>query len=163
MSMVRISSLILLAILLLSLACRGASHAGEPTPTAAGKIISLKVELADTGEKFLRGLRERSSLEGGILFDFERSVSVPFGMKDTLIPLSIAFVSGSKEIVDIQAMKPLSEEVYFPAKPYRYALEVNRGYFEENDISVGDRIELEPSDSAGYLIVIFYRCKFGAP
>ncbi len=65
-------------------------------------------------------------------------------MKNTLIPLSIAFIDSERRIVDILNMKPLDDEPpsYVSADPAQYALEVNRGFFEERGIEVGDRVEL---------------------
>ncbi|MFA4836900.1 MAG: DUF192 domain-containing protein, partial [Dehalococcoidia bacterium] len=77
-------------------------------------------------------------------------------MRETLIPLSIAFIAANGVIVDIQDMEPLSEKEYIPQKPHRYALEVNQGYFAENGISVGDRVEFGSVDSTGYITILFH-------
>jgi uncharacterized protein len=65
-------------------------------------------------------------------------------MKDTRIPLSIAYIDSEGRIVDIQDMKPFDDELpdYVSAEPARYALEVNQGFFEERGVEVGDRAEL---------------------
>jgi hypothetical protein len=80
----------------------------------------------------------------GMLFVFRREEQLSFWMKDTLIPLSIAFIDSEGRIVDIQNMKPLDDDPpsYVSAEPARYALEVNRGFFEERGVEVGDRAEL---------------------
>lgn len=64
-------------------------------------------------------------------------------MKDTYIPLSIAFVSGEGTIVDMQDMSPLSTEIHAPAAAYTYAIEVNQGYFSANRVKKGDAVKLE--------------------
>jgi uncharacterized membrane protein (UPF0127 family) len=79
-----------------------------------------------------------------MLFTFEEEQTLYFWMKNTLIPLSIAFIDSEGRIVDIQDMKPLDDDPphYVSAEPARYALEVNRGFFEERGVKVGDRVEL---------------------
>jgi uncharacterized membrane protein (UPF0127 family) len=65
-------------------------------------------------------------------------------MKNTLIPLSIAYMDSDGRIVDLQDMKPLDDDPphYVSAEPARYALEVNRGFFEEHGVEVGDTADL---------------------
>mgnify|MGYP001586407314 FL=1 len=62
-------------------------------------------------------------------------------MKNTYIPLSIAFISGEGKIVDIQDMEPLSEALHYPSALYHYALEVNQGWFQKYGIKVGDVVK----------------------
>ena len=62
-----------------------------------------------------------------MLFVFPDTVSSPFWMKNTLIPLSIAFINARGVIVDIQDRQPLDETLHYPAASYRYALEVPQG------------------------------------
>lgn len=113
-----------------------------------GCAATLEVEIASTPQQLQTGLMKRPSLPEmqGMLFDFSgygESVSIPFYMKDTLIPLSIAFVAADGVIVDIQDMQPLTETLHHPAKPYKYSLEVNQGWFERHGIKVGDKVELQ--------------------
>lgn len=111
-----------------------------------GCATTVEVEIASTPKDLQTGLMNRASLleMRGMLFDFSlygESVSIPFYMKDTLIPLSIAFIAGDGTIVDIQDMEPLTETLHYPAKPYRKALEVNQGWFERHGIKVGDTVQ----------------------
>ena len=122
-------------------------------PQANEAVTCLEVEFANTPDGIARGLAGRSSVEGGMLFDFAETVTVPFWMKDTFIPLSIAFVSKDRVIVDIQDMEPLSVESCIPAEPYRYALEVNRGYFAENGITIGNKVEFRKIGQDTVLVV----------
>jgi uncharacterized membrane protein (UPF0127 family) len=80
----------------------------------------------------------------GMLFVFGEEQELSFWMKNTLIPISIAFIHSEGRIVDIQDMKPLDDDPpsYVSAEPARYALEVNQGFFEERGIKVADRAEL---------------------
>ncbi|MCA3748442.1 MAG: DUF192 domain-containing protein [Rubrobacter sp.] len=80
----------------------------------------------------------------GMLFVFDRERRLSFWMRNTLIPLSIAYIDSEGRIVDIQDMKPLDDDPphYVSAEPAMYALEVNRGFFEERGVEVGDTVEL---------------------
>jgi uncharacterized protein len=79
-----------------------------------------------------------------MLFVFPDEEVRSFWMRNTLIPLSIAYIDSEGRIVDIQDMKPLDDEEphYVSAEPARYALEVNKGFFDERGVEVGDRAEL---------------------
>ncbi len=109
-----------------------------------GSEAELLVEVADTVEERAQGLMLRESLpeEQGMLFVFEQEVQAAFWMKDTKIPLSIAFVEGEGEIVDIQDMEPLSEELHVPDESYLYAVEANQGWFERNGIGVESGVRI---------------------
>ena len=79
-----------------------------------------------------------------MLFIYPVPGPLSFWMKDTKIPLSIAFIDETGCILSIQKMVPMQiEERYRSPKPVRYALEVNRGWFAKHDIAVGDVIELK--------------------
>jgi uncharacterized membrane protein (UPF0127 family) len=111
---------------------------------SASESVPVQVEIADTPAKQEVGLMGRTALaaNAGMLFVFDREVSLPFYMKDTLIPLSIAFIDSGGRIVDIQDMQPLDETNHPPAAPYQYALEVNQGFFAEYGIEVGNFLQL---------------------
>jgi len=110
---------------------------------ADGEKVTLEVELAQTDQQQQRGLMERTELgkNRGMLFVFDQEQPLSFWMKNTLIPLSIAYIDESGTIVDIQDMQPLDETSHPSAGPAKYALEVNQGFFRENGINVGDRME----------------------
>ncbi len=107
-----------------------------------GEEYELKVEIADDEEEKEKGLMNRDSLceNCGMLFVYEEDVHNGFWMKDTYISLSIAFISEDGTINEIQYMQPRTQETHKPNKPYRYALEVNQGYFSERDIKAGDTV-----------------------
>lgn len=100
------------------------------------------VEVAKTPGERAKGLMGRKNLgqEEGMLFIFEAEDYHAFWMKDTLIPLSIAFIDKSGRIVEITDMKPLSSDSHSPPKPILYALEMKRGWFSTNRIKAGDMI-----------------------
>lgn len=106
---------------------------------------SLEVELAYTNEQRQKGLMYRDELgeNSGMLFVFEKEQKLSFWMKNTKIPLSIAYIDKSGKILEIYDMKPYSlESVPSKRSSIMYALEVNRGYFNRNDITVGSYIDL---------------------
>jgi len=146
----RSAALILIAAAVLALPVRAAVTFKRGTLTIVqGKVqVTLNVELADTPESRALGLGNRKQLaeNAGMLFDLESSRLWPFWMKNTLIPLSIAFISEDWTIVDILDM-PVAEDpqngpfpYYAPTKPARYALEVNQGFFRRNGIAAGAKV-----------------------
>lgn len=121
---------------------------GTLTLLAPGKRVVLEVEVADTPEARARGLMLRRSLPetAGMLFVFEEEQRWGFWMKNTLIPLSIAFIDRYWKIVDIQDMTvaPNPQEgpftIYESRAPARYALEVRQGLFRRYNAGIGTRI-----------------------
>jgi len=100
------------------------------------------VEIVRTPEERARGLMGRKHLaeDEGMLFIFEKEDYHSFWMKNTLLPLSIAFVDKEGRILRITDMKPLTLESHAPPKPVLYALEMKQGWFSANGIKVGDVI-----------------------
>ena len=110
--------------------------------------VRVDVEIADSDEERQVGLMNRESLpdNAGMLFVFEEDVSFGFWMKNTLIPLSIAFADADGEIVRILDMEPCEADpctVYEPKATYRTALEVNQGAFADWGVAEGDRLTLD--------------------
>jgi hypothetical protein len=153
--MLRPLAIIAVLAISLGLACGGGD--GNATATIVviggdeGEGVELTVELARTAGERSRGLmlREELAEDGGMLFVFPGDTEAGFWMKDTLIPLSIAFIAEDGTILDIQEMEPLSEDVHRPPEPYRYALEVNQGWFEEQGFGTGDRVEIPEEVTEG--------------
>ena len=106
--------------------------------TIQGKKI--RVEVAQSEEEKVRGLMFRESLgiDEGMFFSFQREEILTFWMKNTPIPLSIAFIDQKGRIVDIQDMEPFSLRTHASAFPARYALEMKQGWFKRNGVRVGD-------------------------
>ena len=102
----------------------------------------ISVEIADTPIRRALGLMDRKILSenSGMLFKFPHKDYLNFWMKKTYIPLDIAFIDDNGEILQIEAMSPLCTKAISAKYPCRYALEVNRGWFDKNDIGTGDRI-----------------------
>ena len=109
-----------------------------------GQRAELTVELARTSAERSRGLmfREEMAEDRGMLFVFGGETRTGFWMKDTKVPLSIAFIASDGMILETQDMEPLSEALHRPAPAYSYALEVNQGWFERHGLGAGDRVEI---------------------
>ncbi len=105
----------------------------------------LVVEVATTPQSRACGLSRRFALDEnhGMLFVYPIAGLRSFWMKDTRIPLSIAFLDDSGEIINIEIMLPdQSGKRYRSNLPARYALEVNQGWFRSHGIKRGDRVEM---------------------
>ena len=110
------------------------------------KDKKIYIEIALTPEERQKGLMGRDFLpeENGMLFVFESDMIVSFWMKDTKIPLSIAFITKDGVIIGIYDMEPYSLAPVSSIYPVRYALEVNKGLFNKLGITAGDKIDLPP-------------------
>ena len=106
----------------------------------------ISVEIAGDDESQEMGLKHRHSLEqnSGMLFVYDSPRLLSFWMKDTYIPLSIAFMNQDGKITSIKHMKPHSEESISSDQECKYALEVNHGWFDKNHISVGQYVRNLP-------------------
>ena len=127
----------------------GADLAIVEIETSGGERVEVRAEIADDLIEQSRGLMHRTALaeDRGMLFVYDEERERSFWMKNTQIPLSIAYMDSEGRIVDIQDMKPLDDDPphYVSAEPARYALEVNRGFFEERNVEVGDTARLPGS------------------
>ena len=114
--------------------------------TSGGEEAEVRAEVADERAERQTGLMGRTELapDAGMLFVFGRERDLSFWMRNTLIPLSIAYISADGRIVDIQDMEPLDDEPpsYASAEPAKYALEVNQGFFAERGVEVGGTVEI---------------------
>ncbi|MHB9112541.1 MAG: DUF192 domain-containing protein [Thermoleophilia bacterium] len=110
---------------------------------ADGRKAELKVEVARTESERASGLMKRDKLaaDSGMIFVWDGPTQGGFWMKDTYIPLSIAFISEDGAILDIQDMQPLDLANHVPSAPYIYTVEANQGWFAQHGIRVGDRAE----------------------
>jgi uncharacterized membrane protein (UPF0127 family) len=111
-------------------------------------VVRVHVQIADDAAERTHGLADRRSLarDAGMAFLFAHPVRASFWMKDTTIPLSIAFWDSSGRIVAILDMPPCRANpcpTYRPDRPFLGALEVNRGYFREAGVGEGDRVAIE--------------------
>ena len=104
--------------------------------------LPLVLEVPQSDGEFKCGLMFRESLEQdrGMLFIFESNDYWTFHMKNTFIPLDIAFIKEDGTIDSIKELDPMNPVPVYPDSEIRYAVEVNRGWFAENNVEVGDRI-----------------------
>ena len=104
----------------------------------------LQIEIVSDPQDRKTGLMNRESLpdDSGMIFVWDRSKVQCMWMKNTSIPLSVAYIEDTGEIIDIYDMVPLSRKSVCSRKPALYALEVNQGWFEKNELYVGDFINI---------------------
>jgi len=110
----------------------------------AGKL--LKIAYADEPLERQLGLMYRKKMcdDCGMLFKFDSIRHASIWMKNTYIPLDLAYITEQGEIVDIQALKPHDLTSVKSPIPVLYALEMNQGWFAENKVKVGDSIQRLP-------------------
>jgi len=110
--------------------------------------LPLQLEVPQNDGEFRLGLMFRESLEQdrGMLFIFENTDQHSFHMKNTFIPLDIAFINEEGIIESIKELDPMNPIPVYPDGDIRYAIEVNRGWFAENGIEVGDKLLEEAED-----------------
>ncbi|QWD39609.1 DUF192 domain-containing protein [Polynucleobacter paneuropaeus] len=106
-------------------------------------IYSIQAEVADSPDLREVGLMNRTSLptNSGMLFIFEQKAGNCFWMKNTKLPLSIAFIADDGKIVNIEEMQADTTNNHCPKAPIRYALEMNKGWFSERVIVPGNTIQ----------------------
>lgn len=130
--------------LLLLTATVAACSGSEETKIVRIGSYEVRVEIADSDEEQRRGLMFREELpeNHGMLFVFEQEAPRSFWMRNTAIPLSIAYIDAEGRIVSIHDMEPFSEEPVPSRGPAKYALEVNQGEFGRNGVGSGDTVQL---------------------
>ncbi|MCH8553016.1 MAG: DUF192 domain-containing protein [Natronospirillum sp.] len=103
----------------------------------------LSTELAVTPDERSLGLMHRETLpdDAAMLFVYSAPASRCFWMRNTLIPLTVAFLAEDGRVLQLADMEPLSEEIHCSDLPVRFALEVNQGWFEQRSLGVGDRVQ----------------------
>ena len=104
----------------------------------------LYAEIAKTQEDHMRGLMGRKYLpyNNGMLFDFGKEKKLSFWMANTYIPLQIGFIKANGKIGQIERMVPLSTREVKSNSEYRYALELNDGWFDDNKIKIGAQVQI---------------------
>ena len=135
------NSIILFYLCVFFLSCSEKPAVQEISIQRDGQIIAVvKVEIAETNEKRAQGLMNRKELADGygMLFIYERDEVLSFWMKNTYIPLSIAFITYEGRIIEIKDMYPHIEISVTSSRSVRYALEVPQGWFSKAGIREGD-------------------------
>ncbi len=142
------SSLVLLLSLLFSISVQAAEPFAKKKITVGTK--TLVVEIAESADQHERGLMFRTKMgeDEGMLFIFRNEETRFFWMKNTLIDLSIAYFDKNGVLVDIKEMvsgKGIADTQlpsYPSAKPAKYALEMNKGWFDKNKITIGTKLKV---------------------
>lgn len=114
-----------------------------PQITLRAGMHLIRAEVADTHESRMRGLmfRQHLALNAGMLFVFQHAERQCFWMKNTPLPLSIAFIADDGRIVNIAHMQPRSEDTHCSTEPVAFALEMERGWFASKGIKAGSRLQ----------------------
>jgi uncharacterized membrane protein (UPF0127 family) len=117
-----------------------------PVTSLTAGIHVIKAEVAATEANRQQGLmfREKMGQNEGMVFLFEQPAPICMWMKNTLIPLSVAFIDADGKIINIEDMQPHSTDSHCAKKPARYALEMNQGWFKQKNIKPGTAIENLP-------------------
>jgi uncharacterized membrane protein (UPF0127 family) len=113
-----------------------------PRVTLTAGMHLIQAQVAATPEQRSIGLmfRQDMPVNEGMVFVFEEPASQCFWMKNTLLPLTAAFVADDGTIVNLADMKPLSEDSHCSSKPVRYVLEMNRGWFAKRGLQAGAKL-----------------------
>jgi len=143
-----------LIALLLGCLLLGTTHAQTgpqklPSIRLNAGIHNIQAEVAQTPEERATGLMFRTAMapNDGMLFAFEQPGQQCFWMKNTLIPLSVAFVADDGRIVNIDEMKPQTLDSHCSSGPVRFVLEMNTGWFAKRGIKAGTRLRGAPFGS----------------
>jgi uncharacterized membrane protein (UPF0127 family) len=125
-------------LLLSALACAPLAQGGELKLKIGNHAISA--EVADTPEAREHGLMQRKTLcaDCGMLFVFPAAARFGFWMKNTSLPLAIAFIAGDGRIINIEEMQPDSLDIHYPQADALYVLEMNSGWFAAHHVKPGD-------------------------
>jgi len=129
-----------------------ASHAQEspqmnlPRVALSVGMYQIDAQVAQTSAEHQTGLMHRTEMpqHEGMLFVFPQPRQQCFWMKNTLLPLTAAFVADDGTIVNLADMKPQTTDAHCSTKPVRYVLEMNQGWFAKKNIKAGSRLTGSP-------------------
>jgi uncharacterized membrane protein (UPF0127 family) len=110
--------------------------------TLTAGMHNIRAEVAQTPQQRQKGLMYRRDLASheGMLFVFEEASPQCFWMRNTPLPLSIAFLADDGTVVNIADMQPQSDDSHCSTKPVRFALEMNQGWFAKRGIKAGGKL-----------------------
>lgn len=116
---------------------------GLPETTIGIGEQAITAEVANTPDARIHGLmqRERMAENHGMIFVFDEAAPYSIWMKDTPLPLAVAFIDARGTILNITEMTPLSLDTHTAGGDALYALEMNRGWFTRHGIKSGDKVE----------------------
>lgn len=121
-----------------------------PTVDLRAGMHTIKAELAVTPEQQMTGMMFRKEMNGneGMLFVADEKSARCFWMKNTLVPLTIAFIGDDGTIVNLADMQPLDERSHCAKAPVRFALEMRQGWFDKRGIKAGAKLSGPPFAAA---------------
>jgi uncharacterized membrane protein (UPF0127 family) len=127
-------------------ACAQEPQTNLPRVTLSAGMHQIDAQVAQTPDQRATGLMHRKEMpqHEGMLFVFERPTMQCFWMKDTLLPLSVAFLADDGTVVNLAEMKPLALDSHCSAQPVRYVLEMNQGWFAKKGVKPGSKLNGEP-------------------
>jgi hypothetical protein len=150
--MIRSTLSLLLAVPLLAAVVPAAAQPGRPNTglpttrlTIGGHVVTA--EIAATDETRMTGLMHRFSLapDHGMLFVHDAPRMLSFWMRNTYVPLSIAFIDAKGRIINIEDMAPQDERLHWSTAPALYALEMKKGWFAQKGIGPGAEVKGLPA------------------
>ena len=146
---VAISALALLAALFAVAANAQEPQTNLPRVRLSAGMHQIDAQVAARPDERMTGLMHRKEMpqHEGMLFVFEQPSQQCFWMKNTLLPLSIAFIADDGTIVNIDEMAPQTLDSHCSAKPVRYVLEMNKGWFARKGIKPGAKLSGTPFGS----------------
>jgi len=129
-------------IAVLTAACVTTAHAELPTVQLTAGMHLIRAEVAADFSTRMQGLMHRESLapNAGMLFVFDEAADHCMWMKNTLIPLSVAFIDEGGTVINIADMQPHSEQSHCASAPARFALEMTRGWFAQRGVKAGMKL-----------------------
>lgn len=113
-----------------------------PTVQLVAGMHAIRAEVADNMEGRMQGLMYRKAMaqNSGMVFVFDENAAHCMWMKNTLIPLSVAYLADDGSIVNVEDMKPQTEDSHCAKKPVRFALEMNAGWFASKGLKPGAKL-----------------------
>ncbi len=137
---------LLLAAALLAASLNGTAALAQhrfPVTTLSIGIHLIQAEVALRDEERAQGLmfREQLGANEGMVFRFPENRQVCMWMKNTFVPLSVAFLDESGKIINIEDMQPQTQDAHCAKQPARYALEMNQGWFRRKHVKPGAKVE----------------------
>lgn len=123
-----------------------------PTVMLGASFHNIKAEVALTAQQHEIGLMHRTSMgpSDGMIFIFDRPGQQCFWMKNTLIPLAVAFIADDGSIVNLDEMKPETLNPHCSTKPVRFVLEMNTGWFSKRGLKPGLKLTGQPFEGAAH-------------
>jgi uncharacterized membrane protein (UPF0127 family) len=139
-----IASAVLAGLTTLAIAQDGPQHL--PSIKLGVGMHVIQAEVAQTPQEHSIGLMFRKSMgtNEGMLFEFEEPSQQCFWMKNTLLPLSVAFIADDGNVVNIEDMKPQTLDSHCSYQPVRFVLEMNDGWFAKRGIKPGTKFQGAP-------------------